>query len=307
MNNIKNNITKFDGRTFKVNQSTGEATEMISLLVPIGTTYRTPEQQAAYRARQALQEEYNQKEQYKQLVRSELGNFYFILTNNIFSDVTPQTATKLIMLCTYLNYSNQFMKTLKTPMVKSDIKKILKLSKSATYDFWNDVKDKYITERDRGLYITESANIFRHNIPDENRYIQYQKLYITAIRNLYAATDIRKHRQLGYIFKLLPYINLEFNIFCKDAFVKEIDEIQPLTITDFCNLIDYDVTQSVRLLKELQSIKFKHKGNEEYLLSYVDNGNTTSQYKMIFINPHIIYNGSDYRRVEILGEFCKTK
>lgn len=279
---------------------------MMKLLVPIGTITRSPYQQKATQEWLKSKQRRAEKLRYMQLAKSELGGFYFVLTENVFDDIKPETATKLIMLCTYLDYSNRLMKTRKTPMKKSDIQQILKLSRSATYQFWNEVLDKYIKESNGTLYIADKAKIFRHSIPQDDKYLQLQKIYINAVRNLYNLTDVRKHRQLGCVFKLLPRINLEFNIFCKDPFEKELDNIEPLTITDLCNLVHYDVTQSTRLIKELQSIKFIHNGNEEYLLSFVDNGTDNPNSKKIFVNPHIIFNGTDYRRVEVLGAFCKV-
>lgn len=279
---------------------------MMKLLVPIGTITRSPYQQKATQEWLKSKQRRAEKLRYMQLAKSELGGFYFVLTENVFDDIKPETATKLIMLCTYLDYSNRLMKTRKTPMQKSDIQQILKLSRSATYQFWNEVKDKYITECNGILYIADNSQIFRHSIPKDDKYLQLQKIYINSVRSLYNQTDIRKHRQLGYIFKLLPHISLEFNIFCKDVFEQELDNIETLTITDLCNLVHYDVTQSTRLIRELQSIKFIHNGNKEYLLSFVDNGTDNPNSKKIFVNPHIIFNGTDYRRVEVLGAFCKV-
>ena len=299
-------INEYDDKTYKINPETGEVTEMVQLLVPIGTITRSPYQQKATQEWLKSKQRRAEKLRYMQLAKSELGNFYFILTDNLFDDIKPQTATKLIMLCTYLDYSNRLMKTRKTPMQKSDIKEILKLSKSGAYQFFNEVKDKYLKEYNGTLYIADNK-IFKNKIPQDKKYLQLQKIYINAVRNLYNPTDAKKHKQLGYVFKLLPYINLEFNIFCKDPFEKQLDNIEPLTIADLCKLVNYDVTQSTRLIKELQSIKFIHNGDEEYLLSFVDNGIDTPYRKKIYVNPHIIYNGSDYRRVEVLGAFCKVK
>lgn len=302
-NNI---ITTINEKQYQINKTTGEATELMTVTLPIGSKWQTPKQQAAVKQWKEYQEAKKLKQQYISTVKSRLGNFYFILTDNVFLDVSPQTATRLIMLCTYLNYSNQFMRTNKTPMAKSDIQTILKLSKTAVNKFWNEVRDKYIIDRNNGLYINNNANIFRNKIPKNNQYLQYQKIYINTVRALYKVTHPRKHKQLGYIFKLLPYINLEYNIFCTDAFEQELNQIKPLSMTDFCKLINCDIGQASRLQKDLKSLTFDYQGNQERLLSYVDDGNNTPHSKKIFVNPHIIYNGSDYKRVEILGIFYNT-
>mgnify|MGYP002856177678 CR=1 FL=1 len=292
----------------KINPATGEVQEMVWLRVPIGTTFRTPDQQAAAKEWRQRQKEREEKEKYRQLVKNDLGNFYFILCENVFEGISPQTATKLIMLCSYLNYNDQFMLTRQTPMQKSDVRRVLRLSRTSMYEFWNEIEETYITERNGGLFISNKVNVFRHAIPQGNHagFRQYQKIYIDAVRMLYNETSARKHKQLGYIFKLLPYINLEYNIFCGDPFEKDLRNIQPLTVSEICALLDYDPKNAARLLKELQSITFVRHNKPEYLISYVDNGSGLATSRKVFVNPHILYNGSDYRRVEILGSFCRT-
>lgn len=103
----------------------------------------------------------------------------------------------------------------------------------------------------------------------------------------------------------MPYISLEYNIFCKDPFEKKLDRIEPLSISDFCDLVNYDKSNFSRLMKELKSLTFNFNDREEYLISYIDNGDNLPNSRKIFINPHIVYNGTNYHRVEILGEFCK--
>lgn len=281
---------------------------MITIMVPYGTRWQTPEQQDKAKKRAEYLKQKEQKEYYKKLVGKELGHFYWILADDVFSDLQPQTITKLIMLCTYLHYDDVFRKSAKTTIKKSDLQQVLNISRKAAYDFWREVKDKYITERDGDLYISDKANIFRGRLPkaQEQEVTHYQKAYVISIRKLYRATGIRKHKQLGYVFKLLPYINLEYNIFCKNPFIKEIDDIMPLSVVDLCNLIGYNVSQSSRLLKELQALTFEINHRQEFLISYVDNGGNTPQSKMVFINPRILYNGSDFQKVEVLGAFCKA-
>ena len=301
-------MKEIDGKQYRINTKTGEVTEMLTITIPYGSTVRTPEQQEQAKKRAEYLKRREEKAYYKRLVGKELGHFYWIFADNAFSDLTPQTVAKLVMLCTYLNYNGRFQRSEKTTIKKNDLQKILAISKQAVYDFWREVKGRYIIERDGNLYISDKANIFRGKLPktQEPEVTHYQKAYINAIRKLYNVTSIRKHKQLGYVFKLLPYINLEYNIFCKDPFIKEIDDIMPLSVIDLCNLIGYNVSQSARLLKELQVLTFEHNHRTEFLISYVDNGTNSPQSKMLFVNPHILYNGSNFQKVEVLGAFCRV-
>ena len=301
-------MKEIDGKQYRINTETGEVTEMLTITIPYGSTVRTPEQQEQARKRAEYLKRREEKEHYKKLAKSELGSFYWILANNAFSDLTPQTVTKLVMLCSYLYYDDMFRRSTRTTIKKKDLQGILNISKKAVYDFWNEVKERYIVERSGDLYISDNANIFRGQLrrTQKPEVRHFQKAYINAIRKLYRATGVRKHKQLGYIFKMIPYLNIEYNILCTDPFVQEIDSIMPLSIAELCQLINYNPTQSARLIKELQALKFEHNHRQEYLLSFVDNGGDIPQNKMIFINPHILYNGSNFQKVEVLGAFCKA-
>ena len=208
------------------------------------------------------------------------------------------------MLASYAWYNGQLKLTQQTPMKRADIQRVLGLSRSAVYQFWRDVNGKFFTEDANHFLYLNTPNIFRGKIPKDLRGAHLQKVYIKTVRELYRHTDIRKHTQLGYLFQILQYVNLEFNILCVDPFETKLEQIQPITVNDFCDLIGYDRSQAKRLLKDLQNLKYIYRGRTEYLFSYVDNGAETHGAKRIYLNPHIVYNGSDYRRVEILGAFC---
>lgn len=198
------------------------------------------------------------------------------------------------------------MLTQKTPMKRADLPKVLGLSRSGAYKFWRDVNGKFFTEDENHFLYLNTPLIFRSKIPKDLHGAHLQKIYRKTVRELYRHTDIRKHTQLGYVFQLLPYVNLEFNIVCIDPFQTQLQDVQPLSVKDLCDLIGYDSTQAKRLIRELASLRYSHNGRIEYLLSYVSNGAEAHEGKKIFLNPHIVYNGSDYKRVETLGAFCRA-
>ena len=295
-----------DGRVFRVEKSTGEATELQRIYVEPGSIVLSPAQQRARKAWIEQQKKDAEKKKYREMAKNALGNFYFILTSNLFPDLAPQAITRMIMLCTFLDYNGRLMLTPKKPMQREDIARILRLTPTPAYYFWKEVGDKYITERDDGLYLLPDAACFRGTIPQGIKGQQLQKVYIKTVRALYNATETRKHKQLGYVFRLLPCINLQYNILCKNPLETSLNMVEPLTVADLCSILGYKVNQAARLIKELRQLKYVFNGKIEYLISYVDNGNSTASSRKIFVNPHVIYNGADYRRVEVLGSFCQV-
>lgn len=80
-NNI---ITTINEKQYQINKTTGEATELMTVTLPIGSKWQTPKQQAAVKQWKEYQEAKKLKQQYISTVKSRLGNFYFILTDNVF-------------------------------------------------------------------------------------------------------------------------------------------------------------------------------------------------------------------------------
>ena len=131
-----------------------------------------------------------------------------------------------------------------------------------------------------------------------------QRFYRESIRQLYGATPKSKHHLLGIMFRSLPYINLEYNVLCKNPLENCLQDIELLSLADFCKLVGYPYMKLSRLRAEMKKLTFDVGGRKELFCSFVDAG-LGAQNIQIFVNPHILYNGSDYKKVELLGKFCE--
>jgi hypothetical protein len=111
-------------------------------------------------------------------------------------------------------------------------------------------------------------------------------------------------KQLGYVFKLLPYINYTYNILCYNPSETDLDAVERVTISDFCKITSYDISHLNKLLSAYNSIHIEVNGKPEHFISMVNDG-TRRKDARIFINPHVIYSGTAYDHVKDLGSFCK--
>ena len=80
-------------------------------------------------------------------------------------------------------------------------------------------------------------------------------------------------------------------------------EIMPLTATEICRLIGYDETNVGRLTQLYKKLTFENQGEEEYFLSLIYNQSGLRSLRA-FINPHVLYSGSNYERVKVVGELA---
>lgn len=290
------------GKVMAIRRATGEITEAVLCCLPVGTISYTPESQELYKERK----EQEQKKHLRRETNKPLGDFYFIPTSEQFTNIAPETVTRLIYLNSFVGYDdNKLMLTQRTPMKHRDLAEILNVSKSTISRFWKEVSPAYITESDSGLIFSNNIIFKRGSIKNAKEYLQYQKIYINGVRKLYEATERNNHRQLGYLFKLLPFINLEYNMLCYNPLETDIEKIELVSIADFCKMIGYDIAHLNRLMSIYRSIQFDVGGRYERFCAITYDGINKNNAK-IFVNPHILYCGSDYNKVEILGAFCKN-
>lgn len=282
-----------------VDTDTGEVVEAKTVVMPVGSKVITPKQQEAYDEwrEQQLKKETRRK------IQDEFGYFYFVMKEHEFGNISAENAARLVYLCTFLNYNNEFVWSQRRRVMKSDLQDILLVSLKTAYKFWNEVKDKYIIDCGiNGLKLV-CPDIIRGRI-DNNK--PYTKFYIDGIRKIYKACPTNKHRYLGYIYKLLPYTNIEYNIFCHNPDETNIDNVKPLTLTEICSVIGLEESHTDRLRKIYRSLIFECGGKDLYALIFIYNQSGIKSMRG-FINPMIFYSGSNYTKVEILKLFAVKK
>ena len=252
------------------------------------------------RKREAEQRRYWRRQQNDELAGRK--GFYFILSNTDFEGLSPSNVTRLIYLNTFLDYETGLLSERGKSVKKKDLQRLLKLSRPTVNDFWNDVSPHYLSETKDGTLITNAEIFKRGKLKGQSEL--YRKFYNKGIRILYE-NAYKKSTHLGYLFMLLPYVNIQFNVLCDNPLEDELDKVNFLTVKEFYECIGYDFSQISRLASIYRNVTFDVNGKQERFCSFVTDGLDLANGR-IFINPHILYSGTDYLRVEILGEFCKN-
>lgn len=297
-----------NGNPLLIDPATGEVTQGFYYPIFDGDQVITQAQQKARRE----YVESLKRAAGRRTAAKELGPHFFILGNQRFDDLRPQTAARLVYLETYGAYSddsgNRLKLSSKTNMKRDDLKKVLRLGRDAVNDFWNEVNPRYLIEDENGL-ILNSEFFIKGQLPS-GRSETYYRAYIRGVRKLYEGTPKSRHKHLGYFFELLPYINVEFNTLCFNPLEADADKIEHMTVDEFCEMIGYNANRRDRLLGIYKELKFEVTVNGEprmeRFVSITGDGLTKGDSK-IYINPHVLYSGSDYKQVAILGSFHKDK
>ena len=107
------------------------------------------------------------------------------------------------------------------------------------------------------------------------------------------------------MFQLIPFINREWNVVCENPFEADLDNVQLVTMKDFCAYIGYKDTSSISKLKKIyDALEFDVNGKKQRFcaLTYTGLDSGTAR---ICINPEVFYVGSNKGRVDVLKLFFK--
>ena len=250
----------------------------------------------------------NIKEEKQSLTMKEYGNFIWILyrvQENYNDLINPSNLSKLMFVSTYLGYSGYLVFSNGKLIDKAKLRELLMISVVEYNKFYKEMLLKeIIIEKDNKIYINEHL-FFKGKIDKLPFTINKNitRLYINSIREIYNKTNIKSHKQLSYIFKILPYVNIKYNIICFNPLEDNLEKLQPMNFLDFCDTINYNKSNYrnlKKIFKECYSIQ------NEYIISFVSNNNNILD-TTLFINPRLYYAGNNWDKVEILGFFCKNK
>lgn len=231
--------------------------------------------------------------------REDGKKYYFVRSGQgIFDGISPAMVTRLIYLSTYVGYrDNILMLTGKTGMMRSNLQEVLGISKRNTAYFWDAVSPQYISENEDG-YLVLSDNVFKRGRMKRKQHIPYQQFYIDGVRKLYQAASVSQHKQLGYLFSMLPYISVEYNLLCHNPFETDMDKVKLMSIAEFCNEIGYNISNIGRLKQIYNAIRFDVDGRRERFCTMIYNGIDENNAK-ICINPNVLYAGTNKGCIEV--------
>jgi hypothetical protein len=159
----------------------------------------------------------------------------------IISNVKTVYCGYLLILQCYMEYG-----TGKLTVSRKEMQTVLEISKQTFQRFWRVMISNGIIFEDNGESYVNPDFHFRHQ-PNHNRVI---KLFTTTLKKL---TAVLTASELGFLYKLLPYVHYDTNMICADPFT-EPEKIQFLNKTQIALLVDMDEKKASKLLGKLRKI-----------------------------------------------------
>ena len=161
------------------------------------------------------------------------------------------------------------------------------------------LKEENLLIKEKMFYRLNTEYCIKGNIVKKNG---YTRVFVNTIRNLYINTKPIYHKQLYYFFKLLPYINLQFNILTENVKEEKSENITPMSMTDICKLLNVNTKDPKKMFKTLKSFMI----GDEYVLCKHEINNIEAY----SINPKLYYMGTQIHNLLYLTNLfamAKTK
>ena len=221
---------------------------------------------------------------------------YYDNENNdiITEEINNRKFIKKVIGCSVLMNSRTYLKT-------DNLSRFLGVSDRTSRDFLRECidNDMMYIKNDK-IYIT-SKYVFCGEIKNFIKLSGncHMRLYVDCVRNIYKRASIEEHKLLGYLFMMIPFVNIEWNTLCHNQFEKNIDNIDRMTTQEFANIIGYNKKNVYRLHNKLLNIKVA----EEFAISITMYGSKS----YIFVNPKIFYSGENKEKIREICNFLAPK
>lgn len=248
--------------------------------------------------KERIKELLNNQSMLKRCIKERYGSFYFSYYNKMLNILKPQYLTRALYLCSYMNYDNLLVegKTHHKPIYESDLIRIWNISRAEMFNTKKELIDLgiLIVNENKTLSISENfckKGELMKNIKDEKA-----RIFNDAIREIYEKAKPSEHKKLALLYKMLPYINLKWNMVCSNIDEEIKDLVQPIDVKTLCKLLNQ--SNVTKLKKDLLSLTVN--GRPVVLMASVMNKS------IILINPAVYYKGTRLEDVDNIEEMINN-
>lgn len=208
------------------------------------------------------------------------GNFVWLLFNygkDLFPNISAANLTRLMYAATFCGNDGSIMS-------KQSLRAQMKLNRSRWAEFWTEMTDSNILYEEDGMVYVRDEFISKGAIDTSKN---YTRLFCEYVQQLYEGCDSpSSHKQLSYVFKIIPFINRRTNTVCINPLEQDEQNIQPMKLGDFCDAVGYNKKNARRLASELLKIRINGELAIGFFVPSMDEKNW-----VLVVNPKLYFGG----------------
>ncbi|EJT6612799.1 TPA: hypothetical protein ACOTGN_000685 [Clostridium perfringens] len=225
-------------------------------------------------------------------INDNLGYYFHLLYGDILKlDLEPQMLVRFLYLCSYMNYQYTLVSgntKAQKKISESELQDILKLNKTTFFEtkkYLLDnnliiIEDNKIKIDDK--FVKKGKGVLKGDLIN----MEVTRIFNNGIQDLYNGVKPIQHKKLETFIRILPFINIKYNIICENPLETDIEKVKPLKWTELGRLIGLSPATSKRLRSELWSLKV----NDSVAIGEFS---TFLCGKSIVINPSVYYKGNN--------------
>ncbi|MBY8908879.1 hypothetical protein K6L05_03650 [Salinicoccus roseus] len=250
--------------------------------------------------------EAHERQKHRQAVKQSSSEpFTFVEMEGVSRDMGKMTNKDLgylLILQSYMDWQNMIKNKPmdKLPMTKQEMQAVLQIRSEKTLrgllkrfterELINEGSAESYGKSYKAYYIN-SAYCFRKSVIGDNKNRKTDKavkVFMDSIKDVYKETAI-KPADIGFLMRVIPYINYHSNILCKDPSKRDHSEAQYMTIAE--------IAKEVRMSREETAKKIASlTWGDKYVFARIKVGTGSNQ--IIKVNPYVMSRSSG---IEALG------
>lgn len=212
---------------------------------------------------------------------------YFVPLEVNFSNIINPTVARLVYLATYINKDNYIAFDNGRIMTRQNIQEVLKLDNRTFIRFLKEARtNNYLLEDDVGFRLP--LDKFGKGTMTKEKNQVAAKLFVHSVRFLYENATVSSHKMLGYLYVIVPYINLTYNVLCENPLETNKDKVRKMTVETLCEKLGLDVSHSGRFVNQLLKIQYPDRNGDtrSILISVKDTKNDKLR-EFLCVNPRL--------------------
>lgn len=228
-------------------------------------------------------------------INKNLGYYFHLLYEDILKlDLKPQMLIRFLKLCSYANYKNVLVtgetKGQRTIQEK-ELENILNLKDKEARSTKKYLLENNLISIEKDLIKVDIRFIRRGKLKGDIKDMDITRVFNRGIQELYDNVKPTQHKKLVTFIKILPYINIKYNIICDNPLETDIEKIRPITWTELGRRIGLSEIMTKRLKSELWKLKINNS-------VCVGEFSTFLCGKSIVVNPVIYYKGNNIENLK---------
>lgn len=231
--------------------------------------------------------------------QSENGGFVFAFFKQArtiverFPTLTQADTARLLFIGTFVAWQTgrlQFENN-GNPITKKKLQELCGMSRARFSEFFKRLEDEDILSENaatKDVYMNPTV-IYRGDIKQTGADISdldYTRVFRSTVRRLYEEFGGRKLTQLGLIYSVLPFINVQTNIVAFNPEERESERLRPMNVRTLAMVLEYDSPQ--KLKTALNAVELD--GKPVFL--FAEDPHDRRE-KRIVVNPKVVFGGNN--------------